>query len=303
VAAWFKASHIHRHVFGERDRALALYERGLAENPGSLDLWVAKADLLAWMGEGAGALEAYNRALPLTDEKVPLLIEKSRVLLHGQNRPEEALATVDAALALSPGSVPALAWKQSVLMQLGKRDDVEAINDLILERDPKHAGALLHRARVLRRKEKGDRALGVYDALLFHYPNRMGIWEARARLLLDLHRYPDALESVERAISFDPEGRGDMSTACELRGDILAKLGRDGDAVAAYDRLLARNPGLHPAVIWEKKSEALFALGDYPGTVAASDRAITLAGQERRDTTEMRTLRGAAREKLQGNIR
>jgi tetratricopeptide (TPR) repeat protein len=299
VAAWFHAAHIHRNVCGECDQALALYDSGLAANPESVDLWKAKGDLLAYTGEGRGALEAYDQAMALTDDKVPLLIEKSRVHLHGQNRPEQALATVDEALALDPDSIPALAWKQSVLLRLGKRDEVETINDRILDIDPKNADALLHRAQMLQSKGKKDRALGVYDAYLLHYPDRMGIWQVRATLLLELHRYADALESVEKAISFDPEWKEwDMSLEEELRGDILVKLRRYQDALASYDRVLAKNPTWNPGGIWEKKAGASFALGDYPGTVSACDRAIHLAEQERKDTTELVQLRDAAREKV-----
>ena len=299
VAAWFHAAHIHRNVYGECDQALALYDSGLAANPESVDLWKAKGDLLAYTGEGRGALEAYDQAMAFTDDKVPLLIDKSRVHLHGQNRPEQALGTVDAALALDPDSIPALAWKQSVLLRLGKSGEVETINDRILDIDPKNADALLHRARVFQRKGKGELALGVYDAFLFHYPDQKGIWQVRAKLLLELHRYTDALESVEKAISFDPEWKEwDMSIEEELRGDILVKLQRHREALAAYDRVLAKDPTWHPAAIWEKKAGACFALSDYPGTVAACDRAINLAGQERLDTPELVRLRDAAREKI-----
>jgi tetratricopeptide (TPR) repeat protein len=301
VAAWFKAAHIHRYVYGELDRALALYEGGLAANPDSLDLWMAKADLLVQRGEFRAALEAYDRAVALTDDKVPLIIEKSRLVLSGRNLPEEALATVNEALAIDPESIPALAWKQSVFLHMGKRDEAEAVNDRILEIDPKNEDALLYRAEVFRMKGKGDLALGVYDAYLLHYPDRMGIWKVRAELLLELHRYPDALESVEKAISFDPEGKEwDMSGAGELRGDILLKLRRWGDALASYDRVLSKNPGWHPAAIWEKKAGAFFALGDYPGTVAACDRAIALGGQDGRDTRELQNLRDAAQKRIQG---
>jgi len=298
VAAWFQAAHIHRHVYGEFDRALALYDRGLAANPESMDLWKAKGNLLAYRGEGGPALEAYDQAMALTDEKVPLLIEKSRVHFQGGNPPDQALAAVDAALAIAPEHIPALAWKQSALIQSGKREEGEAHNDRILEIDPKNVRALLHRAHVFRKEGKGGQALGVYDAFLFHHPDRKSVWELRAGLLMELHRYPDALESVEKAISLDPEGRGrDLSPAEELRGDILSKLQRFGDAIAAYDRVLARNPSWHPAAIWEKKAGACFLKGDYPGTVAACDRAIALARQERRDTDEMVRLRDAARKK------
>jgi len=296
VTAWLHRAHIHINVYDENGEALVLYERALAANPERPELWKAKGDLLGYCNNDRGALEAYDRALALTGEKVPLLIAKSRLYLWNQNRPEQALETVDAALAIDPVHIPALAWKQAVLMRLGKGGQVEALNDRILEIDPRNADALLHRAQVLRKKGKGELALGVYDAFLLHYPDQVGIWQVRAELLLELHRYPDALESVERSHSFDPEWKEwNMAGQEVLRGDIHAKLQRHREALAAYDRVLAKDPDWNPAVIWEKKAGIHFALADYPGTVAACDRAIELAKQERRNVEEVRRLRDAAR--------
>jgi tetratricopeptide (TPR) repeat protein len=164
---------------------------------------------------------------------------------------------------------------------------------------PKNADALLHRGQVLRRKGRGELALGVYDAFLTHYPDSMGIWQIRAEVLLELHRYPDALESVEKALSFDPEWKEwNMAGGEELRGDILGKLQHHQDALAAYDRVLSKAPGWNSAAIWGKKAGSFFALAEYPQVVAACDRAIELADQERQDTGELTRLRDAARQKM-----
>ena len=72
---------------------------------------------------------------------------------------------------------------------------------------------------------------------------------------MGLKRYDEAVASIDRALTLDPEN----ADWWDSRGEILLAAGRYQEAIAAYDQALARSPEL--ASSRQGKAQALRALG------------------------------------------
>lgn len=103
-----------------------------------------------------------------------------------------------------------------------------------LEKAPTDAALYLKRAELHRAERSWAFALADYDRAARLAPELRVVDLARSRALLEADRAADALAPIDRFI----EGEGDSSAAHELRGRILATLGRSQEAVDAFDRAL-----------------------------------------------------------------
>src|SRR5258706_3771815 len=109
---------------------------------------------------------------------------------------QEALALVEAALALDPEIPIFLALKGAILNDLGRYEEALAL----------HEAALAHAARVAEYAHDVALATGV-------------LWRQRGNTLYDLKRYREALVSYDEALRLDPE----ESTYWQSRGSTLQK--------------------------------------------------------------------------------
>jgi len=111
--------------------------------------------------------------------------------------------------------------------------------DAILRRTPGHPATSLAKANVLRRLNRGPDALGVYRQLL--RADRYNLDALRGCLAIHEadEAWRDALDVADRIVAVRP----DDAYLQAMRGDILAALQLQPEAVAAYQRAVALRPG------------------------------------------------------------
>ncbi|MGH9475921.1 MAG: tetratricopeptide repeat protein [Terriglobales bacterium] len=107
-------------------------------------------------------------------------------------------------------STPAGWVAHARLLQTGERNtSALAAFDRALALDPAFGPAWLGKALLLEDLERFEAALAAYDALLEHAANipalQSAAWSNRAGLLLRAQQYPQALESLDRALALDPD--------------------------------------------------------------------------------------------------
>ena len=108
-----------------------------------------------------------------------------------------------------------------------------------LERAPQHARLLLHLALALEQLGETERAADAYQRVLESDPDDVVSMNNLAVLLSELGRDLDhALSLVDRAISRYPE----LSALHDTRGQVLAAMGRAGDATQAYETAVSLQP-------------------------------------------------------------
>lgn len=99
---------------GELQRGHALVSRSVELNDGDADVLFNLGLLASQLQDLAGATRAYEAALRLDPEHVPALGNTAQLLL-AQGRLDEALATVERLLELTPGDPPVLALRRDIL--------------------------------------------------------------------------------------------------------------------------------------------------------------------------------------------
>ncbi|MDW7731208.1 MAG: tetratricopeptide repeat protein [Methanolobus sp.] len=208
---------------GRFDEALIAYEQ-------SADMWKKIGDHFSETHDEKMALEAYRKSTEVRSCKGGLYFRLGKY--------EDALDSVDSLLKICPGN--ALDWSNRglALFNLGRHEEAATAFGRALEIDPEFAGA----------------------------------WCSRGSCLIQLGRYEEAIESFDKArenaeimdFSFprftwvsstsNKELKADISQACYLKGTALSILGRNKEALEAFDEALEARPGYVDAENARKKA-------------------------------------------------
>jgi tetratricopeptide (TPR) repeat protein len=110
-----------------------------------------------------------------------------------------------------------------------------------------------------------ERALAFYDFALEHFPvHAVSALHGIAVGCTNLQRYEDAVAATDRAIALEPTHGGVLWA----RYGAMRKVGRDADAIAELDRLLASDPSFWHEDAVREVAFAHFEVKDYEGAVA-----------------------------------
>ena len=212
-----------RALKAEDDQPLALAFRGA--------LRARRAGDAIEQSEG---LEDLERAAGL-DPKSPYIRAAHASTLSARWRPAEAIAELDAVLAMLPRDAAALAQRGAMQVQLGKPDAALADLEAALAIDPRNATALLWRGTVKLRRSDPEAALEDLDAVVDRDEEALGppVAQLRAEALLALGRAEEALGDLEAA----PASALDAELLA-VRGTARLELGRPGDALADAEHAL-----------------------------------------------------------------
>ncbi|HEX6100834.1 MAG TPA: sulfatase-like hydrolase/transferase [Thermoanaerobaculia bacterium] len=184
-------------------------------------------------GKDAEALAAFDRLLRDEPEMVDLWDVRSKLLFR-MGRADEAIEAGKEALRRSPASATLAVDLAHQLLLDGRFDEAARHAELALRSDPSRAHEILARIALLRgdlaAAEREASAAGDNDA-------------ARYTLARVAHRKGDyaAAERLTAALVARPEARR-LAGLHALRGDALARLGRDAEAEASFREELRLAP-------------------------------------------------------------
>ncbi|NMB86148.1 MAG: tetratricopeptide repeat protein [Methanothrix sp.] len=308
--AWLGKAHV-LHILGRWDEARASYDNATKASPEDYEAWWEKGQFLSATGNISEAVKDYDRAIELipTNETAQLrlvwadrteelaaadrwedalqsanrtleLDPKSSVMWHFKafiltnlGRKEDALATFDEALSNNPKDILNWQYKAGLLVEMKMYNEsleaYERVLELIPEEDTeKKAQSLLAKGLALNRagrhdEAKGDlqRALELFDEAISASPDDISLLQSRGWTLYELGRYEDALAVYDEILRRSPGIAPYLAhTSAQIgRGDALRALGRDQEAVDAYNRAIETGPNFDTA--WRGKGEAQKALG------------------------------------------
>lgn len=176
-------------------------------------------------GKDAEALAAFDRLLRGEPDLVDLWDMRSKVLFR-LGRTDEAIEAGKEALRRSPTAATLAVDLAHQLLIAGRLDEAAQHAELALKGDPARAHELLARIALLR----GDLAAAEREAAAGGDSDA-----ARYTLARVAHRKGDyaAVERITVALVARPEAR-QLAGLHALRGDALARLGRDAEAEAAF---------------------------------------------------------------------
>ena len=136
----------------------------------------------------------------IKSDHAPALTNRG-VILQRLNRPIEALASYQRALAVKPDDVETLNNRGVTLQGLKRLDEALASFDRALLLRPDYAAALSNRGVALKELERFDEALESYDRALAMRPNDADTLYNRGAILHKLQRFDEALKSYDQALA------------------------------------------------------------------------------------------------------
>jgi len=166
---------------------------------------------------------------------VPDVLINFANVLHALKRDDEALASIDKALALRPGDPEALLHRGNALNALNRPNEALPCFDAVLARSPGHRDALLNRGVARAALGHHEQALTDFDAILARASKDLEALYNRGTALIELGRYADALLALDHALASSPQ----HLRAWNNRGRALQALNRHEEAIASFDKALA----------------------------------------------------------------
>lgn len=112
------------HAAGEREAALAAFERAALHSPAMIDAWMAIATLRTELGRPAGALDACNKGLALAPDDPEVLCNTALLLQRAGDYPA-ALFMLDKSLKTAPENATAWLAKGQMLAARQQLDDAD----------------------------------------------------------------------------------------------------------------------------------------------------------------------------------
>lgn len=222
---------------GDTLKAVAVLQRATALQPGLGAAWAALADVLALVGDDAGADQARARQIQASTED-PALIDAALALVDG--RLAVAEHSLRAYLRDQPTEPAAIRMLAEVAARLGRYEDAEALLVRCLEVAPGFHAARYNLATILNRQSQSQAALDHLELLLAVDPRNPAYANLKAAALVRIGDYLTALRLYEHVLAAHPQQPyGWMSY-----GHVLKTIGRSADAISAYRRALSQAPSL-----------------------------------------------------------
>ncbi|GAA3022253.1 tetratricopeptide repeat protein [Streptosporangium longisporum] len=228
-------------------------------------------------GRPAKAMELVQEAVDLAERdlrpgehpihRLVLLANRAQLAVM-LDRPEEALADLDAVIAADPGYPDYYIDRGNLLHRLGRMDAAVADYETAMRAGPPFPEPYYNRAEI--RFSAGDHrgALQDLDHVLELDPSFVDGLANRSGLLAGLGEYGRARADAEAGLAIAPDN---PYLLCAL-GQVETAQGRYAAARAAFDRALELSPGL--AAAWASRGLLAFETGAPEGAAADFTRAL-----------------------------
>lgn len=199
-----------------------------------------------YMKSGAEYLEAgklglanvqFQNALKIQDDNVPALLGLAKIAERRSNY-EQMFGILQRVIRVDPNNMSAR-LDLAKLYLLGD-DTARALDevDAVLAAEPKNAAALAAKAAVMIRVQNKSAAVELANAALAIDPTLQEAVAVLASERAASEDYEGALAILDKALAADPKA----AVLHILRVQVLTQLGREGDVVEAYKRLIAEFP-------------------------------------------------------------
>lgn len=253
-------------------RAAATLREQLKADPNRPDLRAQLGETLEFLGDTAGAMAEYERAIRGPGDTRRALIDHGQLLVR-QGRFDEGRKDFDRALAQDPKDVEALAARGHSWVVQGKgKKAPAALADFnaALAIKPNDPTVLNARGDFYLAQLKPELALADFNKALAASPQDDVVLFNRGVTYKQLNRYDAALRDFNSVLRLTP---GDAMTLA-AKGDCYRQLGDLLLAREFYDAALKADP--RDALSWQARGEIRAALGDGPGGDADKAQARKL---------------------------
>ena len=199
-------------------------------------------------GHSADTLHWMNRAIELDPDLTEAHYERAHSL-WGLGRTEEALESFNRVVELKPDFARAYMRRARLLAELNRFEEALRDHDRAIELAPNDSKVYFQRGRTLAKLGRHEEALEAHERAAELWPRFHGAHLGRGEAHEALGRVEEALRAYRHAERLDGYGRtvepseNNNYLATLLKGRLLARLGRDQEALKAFDDVLATGHG------------------------------------------------------------
>jgi len=144
------------------------------------------------------------------------------------------------ALDISPVDIDALCNLGLVIRELQRLDEAAQILESALKISPGNSLALCHLGNTYLKLAANDKSLVCYEQILQTQADCALAVKGKSEALFNLERYEEAIMYAERSCDLDANM---IPEAMQVTGQSLEILGRNDEAIVAFDRGLTASPG------------------------------------------------------------
>jgi len=262
---------------------LALLCGSVTAQENSAEDWIKKGDdLINETNNLEEGLTAYEKAIQIDPENIDAWDRKALILFAlEQQAYRRVLNLSEMRLAKNPLDSRAWQAQSAALASLGMQDEANVsgkkaleIYDQEIKDDPSNATAWFYKAELTAKIEGSQAALSAYDKVIeLNGSLKVDALITKGNTLLNLGRYDEALDAIEKAIESEPEN----SLAWHEKAIYHYVREEYAEALAAYEKMTELKP--KSALAQKGKADALRAMGRQAEADAAYSRAMELGTQ------------------------
>jgi tetratricopeptide (TPR) repeat protein len=270
LASYRNTFDIDPALVGTREEAQARAQ----QNPDSARDQALLALALLSAEEGAAARQAVDKALSL-DPKNPIALLAAAIEARAAQDAPRAEGHLRAVIDAGHESLQARTELAEGALAAKAFDEAERHAEAALKIEPYNAPALRVLVEVARASKDPDRERAVLERVLVHVQGEAGMALRLAELARQAKNTDLERQMAERAIEVAPFSADSQGAA----GRVLAQQKQWTLARAYFERALSLEPE-RPATWHAELARALLALGDKPGALAATTKALSLEPDE-----------------------
>ena len=273
-----RVKHTEQRIENESDAALEKLSQKL-ENRSSEEIfklnklqneYLNALNFLNEKIESREEMQVRHDALPNElDNEVVRLIGKTKQLVE-INSLNEALETINKAIAISPSSIDSLYTRADIYKKQEK--DSLAIEDLtkIVNTDENNINALIGRALLYKKLHDNNNALTDLNTLVKLEPNNPSHFCERGIIFGRLNLDDEAIKDFTKSISLNPDASGPYF----FRALIYKKLGETAKAIEDISKTIECDP--NEAYLYKNRAQLYSRLSQYDKAIDDYSKAIKL---------------------------
>lgn len=244
-------------------RAVALDSRAVAG-------WINLGIILQETGKLEESLQCLTRVCQLTPDS-PEAHNNLGNTDKRLGRLNEARQQYETAIALNPSYSEAHSNLGNLLADLGEYDAAMTAVRRAIEINPRNADAYLNAAAIAQSRKQPQEAIRWVQNVLSFAPNHPGALLTLANLQKEAQDLTAAEQTARQAVAMAPQ----TGEAHEILGQVLQAMNRSDEAQAAFEQA-AKLPMSRPERPLEKKALLFLELGRNKEALAAFDQALAL---------------------------
>jgi tetratricopeptide (TPR) repeat protein len=245
---------------GRLEVALKCFEAAVDIDPRNAGYLMARANVIASMGNPADAVAAYDLALTI-DPKLAEAHSNRGQALRLLGRRSEAIDCFRRAISIKADFIDARFALGDCFVESGDFESAITAYTQTLLLNPAHIPALLNRGQCQLFKRRWAKAEADFKQVLELIPEHAVAQGKRAECLLEMDKYSLALTAAERATALQPD-RPEWQV---MKGRALHGLKRFAEALAVFE---------HAATLPGADANSLIALGSTNMELQRYDKAL-----------------------------